>query len=210
MPRDATATRERIVEAATRSTLHRGFSATSIEQVVQDAGVTKGAFFHHFASKADLGRAILDRYAAEDLETLERTWSRAESLARDPLGQLLLFVGLVADLDSPGYGDPGCVYASYLYERQLGIDGAEQVIERAVLAWRARFRAKLDEVVRTHPPRLPIDEDALSDLLFSTSEGAYVVARATRSPDLVRRQILQLRNYLELLFESPPAPAHPA
>ena len=62
----------------------------------QDAGVTKGAFFHHFASKADLGRAILDRYAAEDLETLDRTWAQAEGLARDPLGQLLVFVGLVA------------------------------------------------------------------------------------------------------------------
>jgi TetR/AcrR family transcriptional repressor of nem operon len=205
MPRDATATRERIIDAATRSTLHRGFSATSVDQVVRDAGVTKGAFFHHFPTKADLGRAILGRYAAEDLDTLNGTWERAESLARDPLQQLLLFVGLVADLDAPGYGDPGCVYASYLYERQLGIDGADAVIERAVIAWRARFLAKLDEVVAVHPPRIPIDREALADLLFSTSEGAYVVAHATRSPDVVRRQLLQVRNYFELLFA--PAPA---
>ncbi len=207
MRRDATATRERIIEAATRSTLHRGFSATSVEQVVQDAGVTKGAFFHHFASKADLGRAILERYAAEDLETLDRTWAQAEGLARDPLQQLLVFVGLIADLDAPGYGDPGCVYASYLYERQLGIDGADEVIERAVLAWRDRIRAKLDEVIAVHPPRLPVDKDALADLLTSTAEGAYVVARATRSPDVVRRELLQVRNYLELLFAPPVAPA---
>ena len=208
MPRDSSATRDRIVDAATRSTLHRGFSATSVDQVAHDAGVTKGAFFHHFASKAELGRAILDRYAAEDLETLERTWAQAEDLARDPLQQLLVFVGLIAEMDSPGFGDPGCVYASYLYERQLGIDGAEEVIERSVLAWRARFRAKLDEVVAIHPPRLPLDEEALSDLMFSTSEGAYVVARATRSPDLVRRELLQVRNYLELLFA--PASGSPA
>ena len=36
--------------------------------------------------------------------------------------------------------------------------------------------------------------------MFSTSEGAYIVARATRDPDLVRGQLLQVRAYLELLF----------
>ena len=45
-----------------------------------------------------------------------------------------------------------------------------------------------------------MDLDALSDLVFSTSEGAYIVARATRDPDLVRGQLLQVRAYLELLF----------
>ncbi len=200
MPRDGTATRERILDAATEIAMDRGFAAASLDEVLGQSGVTKGAFYHYFDSKADLGRAILDRYATADLETLDRLWAQAEQLSRDPLQQVLLFVGLFANLEELATDDPGCLYATFIYERQLGVDGAIDVIEASIRAWRDRFRAKLDEVVERYPPRLDVDLDALSDLVFSTSEGAYIVARATRDPALVRGQLLQVRAYLELLF----------
>ena len=200
MPRDGTATRERILDAATDMALDRGFAAASLDDVLAESGVTKGAFYHYFDSKADLGRAILDRYAEADLATLDRLWAQAEQLSRDPLQQLLVFVGLFANLDELATDDPGCLYATFVYERQLGVDGADAVIEASVRAWRQRFRLKLDEVVAVYVPRVDVDLDALSDLVFSTSEGAYIVARATRDPELVRGQLLQVRAYLELLF----------
>ena len=117
-----------------------------------------------------------------------------------------MFVGLFANLDELATDDPGCLYATFIYERQLGVDGAGDVIEASVKAWRDRFRAKLDEVVDRYPPRIDVDLDALSDLMFTTSEGAYIVARATHDPDLVRGQLLQVRSYLELLFAPDAAP----
>ena len=207
MPRDGTATRERILDVATEISLDRGFAGASLDEVLGQSGVTKGAFYHYFESKADLGRAILDRYATADLQTLDRLWAQAEQLSRDPLQQLLVFVGLFANLDELATDDPGCLYATFVYERQLGVDGASAVIEASVKAWRARFRSKLEEVVELYPPRIDVDLDALSDLVFSTSEGAYIVARATREADLVRGQLLQVRAYLELLFAPDPPPA---
>ena len=115
-----------------------------------------------------------------------------------------MFVGLFANLDELATDDPGCLYASFIYERQLGVEGAGELIEASVKAWRARFRAKLDQVVEQYPPRIDVDLDALSDLMFSTSEGAYIIARATHDPDLVRGQLLQIRAYLELLFAAAP------
>ncbi len=152
MPRAATPTRERILDVATDMALDRGFAAASLDEVLAGSGVTKGAFYHYFASKADLGRAILDRYATADLETLDRLWTQAEQLSRDPLQQLLVFVGLFANLDELATDDPGCLYATFIYERQLGVDGAGEIIEASVRAWRDRFRAKLDEVVERYPP----------------------------------------------------------
>lgn len=206
MARPATATRERILDAATDIALDRGFADASLDDVLSRSGVTKGAFYHYFGSKAELGRAILDKYAADDLGTLDRLWTQAEQLSRDPLQQVLLFVGLFANLDELATDDPGCLYATFIYERQLGVDGAVDVIGASVRAWRSRFRAKLDEVIARYPPRMDVDLDALSDLVFSTSEGAYIVARATRDPNLVRGQLLQVRTYLELLFAPDPAP----
>ena len=62
--RNPEATRQRLLQATTRLVLHRGFTATGIDQICAEAGVTKGAFFHHFKSKEDLGQAILADWAA--------------------------------------------------------------------------------------------------------------------------------------------------
>jgi AcrR family transcriptional regulator len=55
------ATTERLLESARRLFADQGFAATSLDQVVADAGVTKGALYHHFDSKRDLFRAVFDR-----------------------------------------------------------------------------------------------------------------------------------------------------
>ena len=71
VPRDGSATRERILDAAQRIVLERGFAATSVDAVLEEAPATKGAFFHHFPSKNDLGRALLKRYAAAELASTQ-------------------------------------------------------------------------------------------------------------------------------------------
>ncbi|MEJ7721594.1 MAG: TetR/AcrR family transcriptional regulator [Ilumatobacteraceae bacterium] len=57
MPRDGTATRERILDAAERLVIENGFSATSVDSVIDESSSSKGAFFHHFATKEKLARA---------------------------------------------------------------------------------------------------------------------------------------------------------
>lgn len=206
MARDGAQTRERILDSATRLVLGRGFAASSLDEILAAAGVTKGAFFHHFRSKAELGTAVVERYARADIATLHDLWDQAERLSRDPLQQLLLFVGLFADAVADGAGaNPGCIYASFLYEQQLNDEAANGIITSAVLAWRERIRKHLDLVAERYPPRLPVDLDTVADLVVTANEGAYVLARATGDEGALRGQILQVRNYLELLFS--PAPA---
>src|SRR4051794_15007563 len=63
-PRNPAETRQRLLDAARQLMLERGFSATGVEEVCRVAGVTKGAFFHHFASKEELGRDSLAAWGA--------------------------------------------------------------------------------------------------------------------------------------------------
>jgi TetR/AcrR family transcriptional repressor of nem operon len=69
--KDGTATKERILAAAQRLVIDHGFAATSLDQVIAASGTSKGAFFHHFTSKLDLARSLVDRYAAADLAHLD-------------------------------------------------------------------------------------------------------------------------------------------
>ena len=50
--------RTRLLDAGMQLLRERGYDATRVEDLCTAAGVTKGAFFHHFASKADYGVAV--------------------------------------------------------------------------------------------------------------------------------------------------------
>jgi AcrR family transcriptional regulator len=58
------ATRQRLLDAAQRSILEKGFTATSIDELIAECGLTKGGFFYHFKDKTDLAKALLQRYIA--------------------------------------------------------------------------------------------------------------------------------------------------
>lgn len=189
------------MDAAEELILAHGFAATSVDAVVERAGVTKGAFFHHFSSKAELAHALVERYAKIDAEHLEGNLARAERLSRDPLQQLLIFVGLfeeaMAELTEPF---PGCLFASYCYEAQLFDLETQAVVRGAFVRWRERVGDKLRDVVRRHPPRLPVEPEHLADMMTGILEGAFILSKTMREPQAVARQLRQYRNYLELLF----------
>ena len=55
-------TRERIMDIAEEAILEKGFGATSIEEIIAAAEITKSGFFYHFKDKNELARAMLQRY----------------------------------------------------------------------------------------------------------------------------------------------------
>jgi TetR/AcrR family transcriptional regulator, transcriptional repressor for nem operon len=199
--RDGVRTRTAIMDAAQELILQQGFAATSIDQIIERTGVTKGGFFYHFTSKGDLAHALVERYAALDAEHLERTLDRAEKLSRDPLQQVLIFVGLLQE-EAGELTEPfaGCLYASYCYEAQLFTEETIGVIQSGVANWRKRFAGKLQAVVDHHRPRLPATAEELSGMILAVFEGSFVLSKAMGEPRYIAEQLGQYRNYLELLF----------
>ncbi len=206
MPRDGSATRNKIMDAAESLILKQGFSASSIDAVITEAGITKGSFFYHFANKAALARALVERYATLDLAHLEDSMARAENLSRDPLQQLLIFIGLFIEaaegLDEPY---PGCLFASFIYESGLFDEETLGVITKTYAVWRERLVEKLERIAESHPPRQAVDFESLAEMLTVVFEGAFIVSKTQREPEVVAEQLSHYRSYLELLFCAPEA-----
>jgi TetR/AcrR family transcriptional repressor of nem operon len=201
MARDGQATRTRILDATQALVLEHGFAATSIDQILAAVGITKGAFFHHFASKEALADALMERFAATDEAMLNETFAKAERLSDDPLQQLLLVVGLIEEAFR-GLSDPlpGCLIASYCYENDLMTARSRAAIRASLVGWRKALAAKLRRAVELHRPERAVDLDELADMLNVIVEGAYVMSRALEQPSLIAEQLRHYRNYLELLF----------
>lgn len=74
-------TQRKIVEKAERLLWFQGYEATSLNEVVARAGVSKGAFFHYYASKQAISQDVIDKYANEQLKAqLEKHMSGTASV----------------------------------------------------------------------------------------------------------------------------------
>lgn len=204
MPRDGSATRERILDVAERLVIDNGFAATSVDRVIADSGSSKGSFFHHFASKNDLARALVERYAAADIAHLDAAVAAVTAATADPAERVVAFVRVFEEgADDLMSAQSSCLYVSILTERQLVADGTSAGINAAILAWRYALAELLREAL---PPASAVDADALADHVFVTFEGAFVLCRSTGDPGHMRAQLTVLRQLVESLLRSTDAP----
>ena len=203
MPKDGSITRNRILDAAEALILERGYAGMSVDRLIDATGITKGAFFYHFKSKRDLARGLLTRFAASDRATMHEFSERAARLARDPLQQFLVFVGLFEEMfQDMETLHPGCLYASYIYELQHFDEETREYIADGFVLWREHLKSWLERIAERYPPAISVDLESLADEFTVILEGAFVMAKATRDRQVIPDQLAHYRTYLELLFSN--------
>ena len=194
-------TRERILDVAYQSIVEKGFAATSIEELVEAAGITKSGFFYHFRDKNDLARELFERFLDEDERIIETLESRARELSDDPLQSFLIFLNLYAQMmDDMETLHPGCMVATVTYQERLFDREVRQMNVDYLMRMRRRFRAWLDEIVAARAPRAEADLDSLADALTVIVEGSIIMSKALHDEGLMGRQTRLFRQHVKLLF----------
>lgn len=194
-------TRGKVLDGAKRLVMTRGFAGTSIDDVLRESGVTKGAFFHQFKDKAALARALVESYALADLQMFERFMAEAEAENPDPLRQMISFLKKfeVYICQSKDVA-PGCMYAVYTYESAQFDPGVLDFVADTLRRWTSIYVRKFQEVMDVYPPKLDVTPRQLAELVVAAIEGGLILQRAYGDNGVTCRQSEQLRNYLRLLF----------
>lgn len=196
-------TRAKIMDIAYEAIVQKGFGATSIDELVAQAGITKSGFFYHFKDKNDLARQLFDRFLDEDLEIFDTLEARARSLSDDPLQSFLIFLNLYAQLmDDMDDLHPGCMVAAVTYQERLFDDAVRQMNADFLNGMRVRFKQWIDEITDKYEPREPVDGNDLADQLTAIVEGSIILSKAMRDKALMGRQTRLFRQYVKLLFDA--------
>jgi len=194
-------TREHILETAEGIILQRGFVGTSIENILEQARITKGGFFYHFDGKIDLARKLLERYLVQDAEFFGMLEKQARDLSEDPLQQLLIFLKLMAQsmADLPGT-HPGCLVAAFTYESQQFDDEIRTLTAEGARSWRRFFLELFTRIEEKYPMRTDQPLEELAEMLIVILEGGIIVSKIADNQQILPQQLLQYRNYLRLLY----------
>jgi AcrR family transcriptional regulator len=194
-------TRERICAAAEKLVLEKGFAPTSLDEIIEAAGVTKSGFFYHFKDKHDLAKALLRRYVEHDTRIQDELFAKADALIDDPLHNYLAFLKMFADVvsDLPER-HPGCLVASYCYQDQIHNREIRAMSADGITMWRNRFRARLDAIAERYPLRAAVDLDALADMNITIIEGGIILDKGRGENGGLARQVLMLRDLVKTVF----------
>jgi AcrR family transcriptional regulator len=196
-------TRERVLDAAESAVLEKGFAATSIEELIAAVGIIKSGVFYHFKDKGELAKALLVRYIARENTLFDEIFGRADELNEDPLHGFLVGLKMLSELlaDLPR-GHPGCLIASYCYQDRLFDREVQALNTAAVLAWRKRFRARLDLIATRYQPRIAIDLDDVADMLSVIADGGIILSKVVKDKDALSRQVMLYRDFVRSIFLS--------
>jgi len=200
--------REMILAATKGLVMRKGFAGTSVDDILRESGVSKGAFFHHFKSKADLADQLMRWYAEGDMKMFRNILAQAEAAHDDPMDQLLQFLtDFETYLCDPENPPRGCMYALYTYEDDHFENDVKGFVAETLQTWTAMYIRKFQEVIDLYPPAKPVTAKRLAEMVVSVIEGGLILERAYGNPKMTARQSEQFREYLELLFPSAPVRA---
>jgi TetR/AcrR family transcriptional repressor of nem operon len=171
-------TRERTLDVGLRMLLRHGYNDLGVQAVIEEAGIPKGSFYHHFASKEDFALQVVDRYMKEVHLGLDATLGDS-SLA--PLDRVRRFFELSRDkYREDGY--LGCMLGG-LGQELSGVSPVfQKMIEACFGIIAGRIAACMEEAQAKGMLPPSADPRHLANLIVDCWEGAALRSRLRRDP----------------------------
>jgi TetR/AcrR family transcriptional regulator, transcriptional repressor for nem operon len=191
--------REKILEATFRLIRERGFAATSVDELCAAAGVTKGAFFHHFDSKESLGIAAAEHWSARTGEFFAAAPYHAHS---DPLDRVLGYLDFRAGILRGDVAEFTCLVGTMVQEVHASSPPIRAACDASISDHAAKIEADIQAALDARA--MTPDWTAKSLALHSQAvlQGAFILAKAKDGAAIAADSIEHLKRYVEMLFAS--------
>jgi AcrR family transcriptional regulator len=188
-------TRSRLLECAYAGIHQRGFRAASLDSILDKAGVTKGALYHHFENKAALGYAVVDELLRPFMESYWLPLAEAE----DPIATAIASIKKRRDRLKAHLLAYGCPFNNLAQEMSPIDEGFRTRLQGILDDWRHTLAAALERGKTTGKVREDVNTPAAAIFIVSALEGVIGMGKASQSAALYEQGLRGLVEYLERL-----------
>ena len=192
--------RSKLLEAAFSTIREKGYAATSVDELCARAGVTKGAFFHHFPTKNSLAVAAMNQWSESSIALFAAApYHRFD----DPLERVLGYLDFRKAMLQGDLPEYTCLFGTMVQETYDTNPSIRKACERGISEHAASLEADIAEAMRKY--RTGADWSARSLALHTQAviQGAFILAKSKNGPAVAGESLDHLRRYLELLFDRP-------
>jgi TetR/AcrR family transcriptional regulator, transcriptional repressor for nem operon len=189
--------RTKVLDAALHAIRAQGYSATSVDDICKAAGVTKGAFFHHFKSKEDLAVAAAGHFSA----MADGLFSTAPYRAlEDPLERLLGYIDFRRHILMGELPDYTCLLGTMVQETYDTHPPIRAACEKGISDHAATVEADIAAAMAKYGINAPWTAESLGLYTQAVLQGAFILAKAKQGPRIAEECIDHLRRYIEMVF----------
>ena len=192
------ATKVKLLEAAQRLMLAKGYSATSVEEICEVAGLTKGSFFHYFKSKEDLGKAVLDYFMASMSKAIAGSPFFKKT---DPLQRIYGFIDFMIDISRDPERRSGCLLGNFAQVLSDTHPDIRSLCAKHFAWWAGMLKNELEGAKAGSAIKKSVDTQGLAEHFIALFEGSLMLAKTQQDIDIIQRNLLNFKRYLKTIFE---------
>lgn len=191
--------RTRLLDAARDLIRAQGYAATTVDELCRAAGVTKGAFFHHFDSKEALGVAVAKQWQEMTSALFAAAPYHAPS---DPLRRVLAYIQFRKELITGEFCQFTCLGGTLLQEIYDSSPAMRDACADSILGHTATLEADIAAAMQQHAIESECTAESLARFTQTVIQGSFIMAKATGKPETAREGLDHLTRYVELLFSA--------
>jgi AcrR family transcriptional regulator len=180
--------KRRLLDVAAAAFQSRGYHATSMHDIMRDAGATGGALYHHFTTKKALGLAVIQERVAK---AVEETWIQPVTSARSATdGILAVFKQVAAELDERG-SVLGCPLSNLALELSLADPDFRIAVQNVFETGRRAIVQKL-RLDQAAGALAELDPEGFATFVVASFSGAMALAKADQNTRPIKACAQQL------------------
>lgn len=191
--------RSKLLDAALSMIRAKGYSATTVDELCAAAGVTKGAFFHHFKNKDELGVAAAEHWS----EVTGALFAAAPYHDHaDPLDRVLGYLAFRKALLQGGVPDFTCLVGTMVQETYDTVPAIRDACDRSISTHARTLEADIEAAMRDRAMSPDWTPESLALHIQAVLQGAFILAKAKGGPQVAADSMDHLTRYLTLLFRA--------
>ncbi len=191
-------TRDIILNTSVQLMLENGYHATSISDIVKIVGIRKSSFFHHFASKEELGVEVLQHFLKPMADLLSDEQNDAD---RDALERVFTYVDQVANGITQPDVPTACLFGNFAQELSYNNPRLRVECMQVFDWWANQIKNWLNQAQAQYQATPPPDTRGLAQLFIVIYEGALILAKSTENTHIIYQQFEHYKRYLKQSFK---------